>query len=296
MAGSGATKTAFVKMHGIGNDFVIFDLTTPGAPIDLDATRWGDAARRLCDRHKGVGADGIVLILPSERADVRMRIFNSDGSEAEMCGNASRCVAVYARGAGLVSGPTVSIEARKACVRAEVVEAGEFAGQVRVDMGLPSFRPEDVPVLAAGSAVVGRSDVLTVADFEITCVSMGNPHCVIFVPDVAGVDLDRLGPAIEHDPAFPNRTNVEFVQVNGANDLIVRVWERGAGATLACGTGACASLVAAAERGYSARSARVHLPGGTLFIEWSRDGHVLMTGPATRVFSGIIDDIEEWLK
>ncbi|MGE5593295.1 MAG: diaminopimelate epimerase [Betaproteobacteria bacterium] len=296
MAGSGTTKTSFVKMHGIGNDFIIFDFTASGAPFHVDPTRWGDAARRLCDRRRGVGADGVVLILPSDCADVRMRIFNSDGSEAEMCGNASRCVAVYARSAGLVSGPTVSIEAKKACVRAEVMEDGEFASQVRVDMGLPSFRPEDVPVLATGSAVIGKAGVLSAADFEITCVSMGNPHCVIFVPDAASVDLGRLGPAIERDPAFPNRTNVEFVQVNGLNDLTVRVWERGAGATLACGTGACASLVAAAERGYSARSARVHLPGGTLFIEWSRDGHVFMTGPATRVFTGIIDDIEEWLK
>lgn len=296
MAKAAGAKTAFVKMHGLGNDFILFDFTRHRVPPAADATRWARAARRLCERHTGVGADGVVLVLPSACADVRMRIFNSDGSEAGMCGNASRCVAVYARDAGLASGQAVSIEAKGAHVRAEIITEGEFAGQVRVDMGPPSFRPEDIPVAATGPVVIGERRTLAAGDFEITCVSMGNPHCVIFVPDVAAVDLKRLGPAVEHDPFFPDRTNVEFVQVNGPGDLTVRVWERGAGPTLACGTGACASLVAAAERGFSGRSARVQLPGGTLFVEWSENNHVFMTGPATRVFTGIIDDFEEWLK
>lgn len=290
-------RTTFVKMHGLGNDFILFDFARQDQVPDDEGAQWGSAARRLCDRHTGVGADGVVLILPSASADIRMRIFNSDGSEAGMCGNASRCVALYARDAGLVAADAMSIEAKGARVRAEIIADGEFAGEVRVDMGPPSFRPEDIPVGSGdGAAVIGERRALAAGEFEITCVSMGNPHCVIFVPDVAAVDLERIGPAIEHDPIFPDRTNVEFVQVNGTGDLTVRVWERGAGPTLACGTGACASLVAAAERALTSRSARVHLPGGTLFIEWSRHGRVFMTGPATRVFTGIIDDIEEWLR
>ncbi len=285
-------------MHGLGNDFILFDfaLAPAGPPGGEDAAGWPAAAKRLCDRHTGIGADGVVLVLASGSADVRMRILNSDGSEAGMCGNASRCVALYARDAGLVHGTTVSIEAKGAHVRAEIIARGDLAGQVRVDMGPPSFRPADIPVAAGGPAVVGERRALAAGEFEITCVSMGNPHCVIFVPDVSAVDLARLGPAIERDPIFPDRTNVEFVQVNGPGDLCVRVWERGAGPTLACGTGACASLVAAAERGLTGRSARLHLPGGTLFIEWHEGGHVFMTGPATRVFTGIIDDLEEWLR
>lgn len=296
MVKAAGARTVFVKMHGLGNDFILFDFVKANAPPAADAAQWARAARRLCDRRMGVGADGVVLVLPSAHADARMRIFNSDGTEAGMCGNASRCVAVYARSSGLASGPAVSIEAKGATVRAEMISEGEFAGQVRVDMGPPVFRPGDIPVAAMGPEVVGERRNLAGSSFEITCVSMGNPHCVIFVPDAAAVDLERLGPAIERDPLFPDRTNVEFVQVNGAGDLTVRVWERGAGPTLACGTGACASLVAAARRGFSARSARVRLPGGTLFVEWSKDDHVFMTGPATHVFTGIIDDLEEWLK
>ncbi|MCR4401705.1 MAG: diaminopimelate epimerase [Firmicutes bacterium] len=296
MAEADGLGTVFVKMHGLGNDFVLFDFVKANAFTDADAARWARGAVRLCNRRTGVGADGVVLVLPSDHADVRMVIFNSDGSEARMCGNASRCVAVYAQDSGLARGPSVSIEAKGATVRAEVILEGEFAGQVRVDMGAPVFRPDRIPVAAAGPFVVGEAHDLAAGRFEITCVSMGNPHCVVFVPDVAAVDLERLGPAIERDPLFPDRTNVEFVQVNGKEDLTVRVWERGAGPTLACGTGACASLVAASRRGFSGRSARVHLPGGTLFVEWNEDDHVFMTGPATHVFTGIIDDLEEWLK
>lgn len=286
--------TSFVKMHGLGNDFLIFDFTQLPLPGDAD---WSRAAQKLCDRHTGVGADGLVLVLPSDRAAVRMHIFNSDGSEARMCGNAARCVAIYSRDAGLTTAGVVPIEAKGATVNAEIVQEGEFAGQVRVDMGPPEFRPARIPVIAEGDAVIGERRRLLAGEFEITCVSMGNPHCVIFVPDASSVDLEKLGPKIEHDPIFPDRTNVEFVEVNGEHDISVRVWERGAGATLACGTGACASLVASARGGLTARSARVRLPGGTLLVEWDeRTGRVFMTGPATRVFTGKLADRREWFR
>ncbi len=292
--------TSFVKMHGLGNDFVVFDFVRTEPPADAD---WACAARRLCDRRTGVGADGVVLVLPSERATVRMRIFNSDGSEARMCGNASRCVALLARDRGLADGDAVTIETHGAVVRAEFVGCGHracsdaCADQIRVDMGPPEFRPANIPVLAEGDSVIGRLEHLAAGEFEITCVSMGNPHCAVFVPDVGSIDLERLGPSIERDRLFPDRTNVEFVQVKGPRDLAVRVWERGAGATLACGTGACAALVASAARGFTERAARVSLPGGTLLVEWREDtGRVMMTGPAKYVFSGTLTSDQEWFK
>ncbi len=289
-----ATSPAFVKMHGLGNDFIIFDFVRASLPVEAD---WHAAARKLCDRRTGVGADGLVLVVPSDRATVGMRIFNSDGSEAQMCGNAARCVALYACDQGLAGQGAISVEARGATVRAEVVREGKAAGQVRVDMGPPEFRPDRIPVVAEGDEVVGERRRLLAGEFEITCVSMGNPHCVIFVADVGSVDLDRLGPSIERDPAFPDRTNVEFVEIKDEGEMCVRVWERGAGATLACGTGACASLVAAARRGLATRAAAVRLPGGALLVEWDEgSGHVFMTGPAVRVFAGKLDRHGEWFR
>ncbi|WP_334110569.1 diaminopimelate epimerase [Thermodesulfitimonas autotrophica] len=272
----------FLKMHGLGNDFVVVKAdSVPEQPDTL--------ARVVCDRHFGVGADGLVFILPSEKADLRMRIFNPDGSEAEMCGNAIRCVAKYAYESGMVRKTALRVETGAGILMPRLHLAGERVATVEVDMGEPVLERGAIPMDGPPGCVI--NELLTVAgeSFRVTAVSFGNPHCVIFVSDVAAVDLAALGPKIEHHPAFPRRTNVEFVQVLDPERIRVRVWERGAGATLACGTGACAAAVAGALNGLTGRQVRVGLPGGELFIRWAADNHVYMTGPAAAVFAG------EWL-
>lgn len=260
----------FVKMHGLGNDFVIIDFRA-GLPARPD---FSGLARRLCPRRFGIGADGLVAMCDSQVADLGMRIFNPDGSEAEMCGNGIRCLAKYAYEHGGVPKAEMSIETPAGIKTVNlVVEAGRVT-QVAVDMGPPDFGAVGVP-LRVGTHT-----------FSMTALSMGNPHCVIPVQDLSAVDLESLGPVIESLPLFPQRTNVEFVQVLAPDHLKARVWERGAGATLACGTGACAALAALARQDLSLRRAVVDLPGGSLQIEWRADGHVIMTGPASEVFRG----------
>jgi diaminopimelate epimerase len=274
----------FVKMHGLGNDFIVVagERELPEGASEL--------AIKLCDRHFGIGADGLVYVLPSERADFRMRIMNSDGSEAEQCGNAIRCVAKYVYDRGLISKDTVTIETIGAGVqRLQLTVEGGKAVKVRVDMGEPILNGLDVPTTVDQHPVIGHPIEAEGRTFQFTAVSMGNPHCVIFVDDAASFDLHRWGPPLETHPLFPRKTNVEFVTVASRSHIVMRVWERGAGPTLACGTGACATLVASVLGGLTDRTATVSLAGGDLIIEWSEeDNHVYMTGAAAEVFTGTL--------
>ncbi len=275
----------FVKMHGIGNDFVVIGALDD---LPLPEEKLSEFARFVCDRHFGVGADGVIWILPSQVADFKMRIFNPDGSEAEMCGNGIRCAAKWFYDRDYAKGKAVQVETLAGIKTVWVQEENGKAVAVTVDMGEPIFAPSLVPTsLGEGSeAIEVPLSVEGAGTYLVSAVSMGNPHCVIFVNDVDNFPVETIGPRIEHHPAFPKRTNVEFVQVLSRNEMKVRVWERGAGLTLACGTGACASLVIASRTGRTDRKAKVHLPGGTLTIEWRDDGRIYMTGPAVEVFRG----------
>ncbi len=274
-------------MHGAGNDYIYidgFEETVPEKP-----EQWAVA---LSDRHFGVGGDGLVLILPSEKADARMRMFNADGSEAEMCGNAIRCVGKYLYDHGRCRKETLAIEtgAGIKTLRLEILD--EKVGRVRVDMGKPILIPAQVPTLLRGDGETDPAVEVPLSigerEFRVSCVSMGNPHCVIFDADLTDETVHGFGPRIERDPRFPNRTNVEFVEVLSPSELRVRIWERGSGETQACGTGVCAVAVAGVLSGRSQRKVLVHVLGGDLEIEWSEsDNHVYKTGPATEVFSGV---------
>ncbi|MCC2669934.1 MAG: DapF [Armatimonadetes bacterium] len=273
----------FTKMHGLGNDFVMVDCFEE----HLDEAALPELARRACDRHFGVGADGVILAMPSDHADFRMRLINGDGSEAEHCGNGIRCMAKLVYDRGHTRSERITVET---IGRVNVLDLHATDGRVhtvRVDMSEPVFRRGSLPMTGDPDAEA-VSVPITVAGqtLEFTCISMGNPHAVAFVDDVQAFPVEQLGPLVERHELFPRRTNVEFIQVLGRNELDMRVWERGAGITLACGTGACASLVAAVRTGRADREAVVHLPGGDLQIEWAEDGHVYMTGPAVTVFEG----------
>ncbi|MEK8023689.1 MAG: diaminopimelate epimerase [Candidatus Hydrogenedentota bacterium] len=280
----------FHKMQGAGNDYVYIDTAeeSVGDPAQL--------AILLSDRNFGIGGDGIILIESSTQADARMRMFNADGSESEMCGNGIRCVAKYLFDRGRI-GESARIEtgAGMIGVQIAVVDGVGKAERIRVDMGRPRLVPADVPTTLRmdhgndSAPVVGVPLDAAGSTLKVTCVSMGNPHCVIFVPDVAAVDLPAIGPRIEHHPAFPRRTNVEFVQQTGPSSFRQRTWERGSGVTLACGTGASAVCVAATLNGLTDRKAQITLDGGVLDIEWGSDDRVSMTGPAGYVFSGEVD-------
>ena len=272
----------FTKVQGLGNDFVLVN----GFEQELDLDRFPELAVKICDRHFGVGADGFVPLLPSRTADVTMRIYNSDGSEAEMCGNAIRCAAKYLFEHDLVIKEKIRVETLAGIRIPELIIENGRVTLVRVDMGEPRLERADVPMLGAPGRVVNEELDVDGGAYRITAVSMGNPHCIIFVPDVEAVSPARLGPRFETHPAFPRKTNVEFVQVLNRSEVNMRVWERGAGITMACGTGACAAGVASALNGYTGRLVSVHLSAGALLIEWVGDNHVYMTGPAEEVFSG----------
>jgi len=277
----------FTKMHGLGNDYVYVDCTREVPAGFME--NLPEIARRVSHRHFGVGSDGLVLILPSRVADFRMRMFNADGSEAEMCGNAIRCVGKYLYDYGLTAKTSLTIETLAGVKELELVVNPDRnqVKLVRVDMGEPVLEPRRIPVAAEGQALVDVPVPLEGETYRITAVSMGNPHAVIFVEDVAAFPVGQVGPRLEHHPLFPNRVNVEFVQVLGDGNLKMRVWERGAGETMACGTGACAALVAAVLNGLAPRAARVQLLGGDLLVEWSTvNNRIYMTGPAVKVFDG----------
>ncbi len=275
----------FAKYHGLGNDFILIDNRSSSEPVVTP-----EQAIKLCDRHVGIGADGVIFALPGQDStDYTMRIFNSDGSEPEMCGNGIRCLARFV---AELDGTTTQKRQYRIHTLAGVITPELMTdGQVKVDMGVPRLLAAEIPTTLCPSDEKVIDQPLEVAgqSWSVTCVSMGNPHCITFVEDVAAVPLEVIGSEFEHHPVFPQRTNTEFIQVMRRDYLKMRVWERGAGATLACGTGACASLVAGVLTLRCDRTATVELPGGCLEIEWSEiDQRIYMTGPAVRVFTGKI--------
>jgi len=271
----------FSKTQGLGNDFIIIDgQRVRLADFDLPAL-----AVRMCDRNFGIGADGLILIRSSRDVDFKMQIINSDGSEAEMCGNGIRCFARYLLDHGKGRTP-LQIETLAGIKEVQLVMDGAITTGFKVNMGLPRLDAGEIPVSGYDGPVVSQPLNVDGQTYEITCVSMGNPHCVIFTDSVDDIDLCAIGPKIETHPAFTSRTNVEFVQVIKEDEVKVRVWERGCGITLACGTGACASVVAGILNGKLSREVTTHLPGGDLLIEWAESGEVQMSGPAEEVFTG----------
>lgn len=274
----------FTKMHGLGNDYVYID----GVNQDLSAYDLPELSRLMSDRHFGIGGDGIILILPSESADFRMRIFNSDGSEAEMCGNGVRCFAKFLFEHGLTEKTELAVETGAGLIKPVLTVADGKVQSVRVDMGEPRLTRGQIPM--TGDAAASAQNVLVpieTGQYTATCVSMGNPHCVIFVDEITDRMVLQDGALIECHELFPRKTNVEFVQVLGPKEVRMRVWERGAGETMACGTGACATTVASILGGHCGREVTVHLLGGDLRIEWSEaDNHIYMTGPASEVCNG----------
>lgn len=274
----------FTKMHGLGNDFVV---VYGEQELPSNAS---ERAVKLCNRFFGIGADGLVYILPSTKADFMMRIMNSDGSEAEQCGNAIRCVAKYVYDHGYIDREEITIETIGAGVQRVrlTVQDGQVSS-VRVDMGEPVLDGLSVPTLIDLHPVVNHPIEVDGREFRFTAVSMGNPHCVIYVDDAINFDLGAWGPKLEVHPLFPRKINVEFATVNSRGQVDMRVWERGAGPTLACGTGACATLVSSVLNGLTDRSATISLKGGDLFIEWEEsDNRVYMTGPAEVVYAGTL--------
>lgn len=259
----------FTKMHGCGNDYIYVDANRE----QIDNKDKPELARRLSDRHLGIGGDGVIFILPSLKADFEMEMYNADGSRGEMCGNGIRCVAKYVYEKGLTNKKTLRIVSagKIKCLNLTVQDKKVIL--VKVNMGRPLLLGESVPVSGT--------------DYRLFCVSMGNPHAVLFVDDVEGIAIDKLGPMLEHHSFFPDRTNVEFVKVLDKDTIKLRVWERGSGETLACGTGACAAAVACMEKGFTGEQVTVILPGGCLEIyRDSKKNHVYMTGPATHVYEG----------
>jgi diaminopimelate epimerase len=271
----------FTKMQGIGNDYVYLDCMKelPDDPQQLSI--------RLSDRHFGIGSDGLVLIMASDRADFRMRMFNPDGTEAEMCGNALRCVGKYVYDNRLTNSTKITVETLAGIKTLEMQTENGIVSNVRADMGEPVLRPQDIPVLSSKDIFVAEPVTIENRTFSVTCVSMGNPHAVAFIENVRGFPLEIYGSKMESDPLFPRRTNSDFAEVVNRKEMIMRVWERGAGETMACGTGACACVVAAVLNDLCDRTAVVQLRGGKLTIEWNEyDNHVYMTGPAAFVFKG----------
>ena len=281
----------FTKMHGIGNDYVYVDCVRQKPPADPAAL-----ARQVSDRHFGIGSDGLILICPSERADARMRMFNADGSESEMCGNGVRCVAKFVHDHGIATKPRLTIETGRGVLTLDLEVKDGKATRVRVNMGEPILESAKIPTTLPGDPPVNAGLRVGMLGFNVTCVSMGNPHAVIFEDDADsnyigtedGNDLvAQCGPLIENHHAFPRRVNVHFVKAHSPNEVTMRTWERGSGITLACGTGACAVCVAGVLTGRTGRKLLAHLPGGDLELEWSEaDNCVYMTGPAAEVFAG----------
>ncbi len=274
----------FTKMHGIGNDYLYVNGFAETLPQDLPSL-----AIRMSRQHFGCGSDGLILILPSQKADFWMRMFNNDGSESEMCGNGIRCVAAYCHDRGLTDRTEFDIESGGQVKHMVLhLDSRGRTESVRVDMGKPVTDGLRIPSVFAGDPVVMQPLTALGQTWPVTLVSMGNPHAVTFVPDPVTAPVTTVGPVLERDPAFPNKCNIEFVHVTDRTHIEMRVWERGAGETLACGTGACASMAASVLNGLIDRKAEVSLRGGKLTIEWSeKDNHIYMTGPATFVYDGV---------
>ena len=273
----------FTKMHGLGNDYVYVNclkekIEDPSA-----------LSKRISDRHFGIGSDGLILICPSDKADFRMDMYNADGSQAEMCGNGIRCVGKYVYDHGLTDQTEISIETLAGIKYLSLNIENEKVSTVRVNMGSSILQADKIPVLVDSEKAVNVPIQICGRDYRMTCVSMGNPHAVIFMKHVKDLNLEKIGPYFENHPVFPKRTNTEFVEILSSTEINMRVWERGAGETLACGTGTCASVVASVLNGLTEDKVLVHLLGGDLMIEWDRiTDQIYMTGPATTVFEGII--------
>lgn len=275
----------FTKMQGAGNDYIYVNC------FEETVENPTETAIRVSDRHFGIGADGLVLICPSEKADFFMDIYNADGSRAKMCGNATRCVAKYVYDNKMTDKTEIALETLSGIKRIKITVKDGKAVAARVNMGAPILNGREIPTKFDGETVVSQK--LTVDDkaYAVTCVSMGNPHCVLYTDDVRALDLPRIGPKFENHEMFPDRINTEFVHIVSETEFDMRVWERGSGETLACGTGACAATVASILNGYCKRDTeiKVNLLGGTLYINWTADGDVYMTGPAETVCTGEID-------
>ncbi len=272
----------FTKMQGCGNDYIYVD----GAKEKVENR--SALSVKLSDRHFGIGSDGIIFIDPCEGADFEMQMFNADGSEAEMCGNGIRCVGKFVYDKGMIKKDTVSIKTKAGIKVLKLFIENDKVKSVRVDMGVPILEPEKIPVMISGDRVVSSPIQIEDKEYRITCVSMGNPHCVVFTDDVDYLEIERIGPLFENNGIFPERINTEFVNVRDRKNIEMRVWERGSGETLACGTGACASVVACVLNDLTDRKTAVKLTGGILDIEYAEDGHVYMTGPAETVYEGEI--------
>lgn len=280
----------FTKMHGIGNDFILVDALGDNAY----ETNAYDISKKVNHRKFGIGGDGLVLVLPSKLAAFKMRMFNPDGSEAEMCGNGIRCFAKYVHDKFLTPDVNIKVETLAGVKELKMsLKDGKKEGKVdsvRVDMGEPALKRSSIPMRGEeAEQVVGETLKAEGEKFEITCVNMGNPHVVIFGDNISSVPVAKLGASIENHKSFPKRTNVHFVQIVNSAEIIIRTWERGAGETLACGTGACACVVASVLNGKTGRNVLAHLPGGDLRVEWAGNNRVLMTGPAEEVFEGEIE-------
>ncbi len=274
----------FTKMHGCGNDYVYINCFEETVE-DPEA-----AAITLSDRHFGVGSDGLIMICPSGTADFRMAMYNADGSEGSMCGNGIRCVAKYVYDHGMTDRTSIDVETKSGIKHLELTVADGVVSKVKVDMGAPILDPKQIPVISDRDRVIDEPITVNGVEYRMTCVSMGNPHAVVFVEDTASVPIEQIGPAFENNERFPDRINTEFVQVLSPEEINMRVWERGSGETWACGTGTCASVVACVLNGRTGEHVLVHLLGGDLEIFYDREcDTVWMTGPAATVFEGEID-------
>ena len=283
----------FTKMHGIGNDYVYVNC------FEETVEDPEKVSELISDRHFGIGSDGLVLIMPSDKADFRMRMFNADGSEGMMCGNATRCIGKYVYEKGMTRKTEITLETKSGIKKLKLFPENGKVKTVLVDMGKAIIKPAEIPVLADGEDFISRKIEVNGNEETVTCVSMGNPHCVIFTDkNVDGLELEKIGPSYENHPLFPERINTEFANIIDGNTVKMRVWERGSGETWACGTGACATAVAACLNGHCKRDEEIHLilRGGDLFITYKSDGTVLMRGPATTVFEGEIDIAEAFGK
>lgn len=272
----------FTKMHGLGNDYVYVNC------FEESVENPSEAARYLSDRHTGIGSDGLILICPSDTADFEMRMYNADGSRSEMCGNGIRCVGKYVYDHGLTEKTSISVETLGGIKYLDLTVEDGQAVLIRVDMGEPELRADHIPVVReAEERVINEAVTVDGREYRMTGVSMGNPHAVVFLEDIKGLDIEKIGPKFENHERFPNRINTEFVRVIDRETIEMRVWERGSGETMACGTGACAAAVASILNGLAERRVTVRLLGGDLLIEWDQEtGKVYMTGPAVTVFEG----------
>ncbi len=276
----------FTKAQALGNDFIIIDALKSEPNIKKEQVK------KMCERRKGIGADGVLFLRRSEKADFNMQVYNSDGSEAGMCGNGIRCLARYVYERGIHQSKNISIETLAGIIGVSLEGEDVRSDMIKVDIGEPSFERQRIPMTGEGGEVVRENLVVNGEAYEVTCLSVGNPHCVLFVDDIKSAKVEELGTLIENLAVFPEKTNVEFVEVKKGNDIKMRVWERGAGETSACGTGAAATLVAAVKNNLAERRARILLVGGNLDVTWAENNRLYITGDASIIFSGKVD--KDW--